>query len=411
MAEPARSGPPGAGVAQPGLVLATKLHIPGPRPGFLPRQRLLERLADSTARELTLVCAPAGFGKTSLLGDWARRGQRPVAWLSLDGGDNDPVRFWRYVAAALDQVCDGVGGQVAALLRGPPSLEAVVTVVVNALAGLPDQVALMMDDYHLIETPAVHDSLVMLLERQPGQLRLVLASRTDPPLGLARLRARGQLAEVRERDLRFTSEETALLLREAMGLELSTGSVAALSARTEGWVAGLQLAGLSLQGHADPAGVVAGFSGSHRYVLDYLTEEVLARQPKERWDSCWRPQCWRGSTGRCAMPSPAGPTAKRCSRRSSGPTCSFTRWMRCGAGGATTSCSPTCSRPACTDSSPSGCRSCTAPRRPGWSVMGWPTRPSGTPRPPVTWSGPPGWSSGTSTHSCCASRARRCNGG
>jgi LuxR family transcriptional regulator, maltose regulon positive regulatory protein len=281
MAEPTRSGPPGAGVAERGLLLATKLHVPGPRPGFLPRQRLLERLADGTARELTLVCAPAGFGKTSLLGDWARRGPQPVAWLSLDVGDNDPVRFWRYIAVALDQVCEGVGERVAALLRGPPSLEAVVAVVVNALAGQADQVALVVDDYHLIEALAVHDSLGMLLERQPAQLRLVLASRTDPPLPLARLRARGQLTELRERDLRFTSEETALLLGEAMGLELSAGSVAALSARTEGWVAGLQLAGLSLRGHADPAGFVATFTGSHRYVLDYLTEEVLARQPEE----------------------------------------------------------------------------------------------------------------------------------
>jgi LuxR family maltose regulon positive regulatory protein len=224
---------------------------------------------------------PGRLGKTSLLGDWARHRQSPVAWLSLDAGDNDPVRFWRYVAAALDQVCEGIGERVAALLRGPPSLEAVVAVVVNALAGQADQVALVVDDYHLIEAPAVHDSLGMLLERQPAQLRLVLASRTDPPLPLARLRARGQLAELRERDLRFTSEETALLLGEAMGLELSAGSVAALSARTEGWVAGLQLAGLSLRGHADPAGFVATFTGSHRYVLDYLTEEVLARQPEE----------------------------------------------------------------------------------------------------------------------------------
>jgi LuxR family transcriptional regulator, maltose regulon positive regulatory protein len=282
MAEPAMTSPSAAGVAERDVLLATKLHLPRPHPGFLPRRRLLDRLAEGPPRELTLVCAPAGFGKTSLLGDWARRSQTPVTWLSLDEGDNDPVRFWRYLAAALDQVCQGVGGLVAALLRSPPPpLEAVVTVVVNALAGLPDQVALVVDDYHLIEAPAVHDSLVLLLERQPAQLRLLLASRADLPLPLARLRAGGQLAELRERDLRFTPQETAELLDDVMGLELPAGSVAELSARTEGWVAGLQLAALSLQGRADPAGFVVTFTGSHRHVLDYLTQEVLERQPEQ----------------------------------------------------------------------------------------------------------------------------------
>jgi LuxR family maltose regulon positive regulatory protein len=282
MAEPASTNPPTAPVAELDVLLATKLHLPRPRGGFLARQRLLDQLAQGAARELTLVCAPAGFGKTSLLGDWARRSEAPVAWLSLDDGDNDPARFWRYLAAALDQVCQGVGEQVAGLLRGPPpaSLEAVVTVVANQLAALGDRVALVLDDYHLIQAPAVHDSLVLLLERLPEQLRLLLASRADPPLGLARLRARGQLAELRERDLRFTPQETAVLLGEVMGLELPAASQAVLAARTEGWVAGLQLAGLSLQGHADPAAFVATFSGSHRYVLDYLTQEVLARQPE-----------------------------------------------------------------------------------------------------------------------------------
>jgi LuxR family transcriptional regulator, maltose regulon positive regulatory protein len=282
MAEPASTSPPAAGGAEQDVLLATKLHLPRPRPGFLSRQRLLERLAEGAARELTLVCAPAGFGKTGLLGDWVRRSKQPTSWLSLDAGDNDPARFWRYIAAALDPHCQGVGGRVAALLRGPPpaSLEAVATVVVNQLAALSDQVVLVIDDYHLVETPAVHHSLVTLLERQPAQLRLVLASRADPPLPLPRLRARGQLAELRAADLRFTPRETTELLREVMGLELPTASLAVLADRTEGWAAGLQLAGLSLRGHADPAGFVATFSGSHRHVLDYLTEELLSRQPE-----------------------------------------------------------------------------------------------------------------------------------
>jgi LuxR family maltose regulon positive regulatory protein len=270
-----------AAVGRDGL-LATKLHVPRPRPGFVLRPRLLQRLAEVTGRELVLVCTPAGFGKTTLLGDWARRSQQPVAWLSLDPGDNDPVRFWRYVVAALDGAGPGLGDLVAPLL-GPQaaSLEAVVTALINGLVGLADRRALVLDDYHVVEAPQVHHSLGFLLDRLPAQLQVVVASRVDPPLPLARLRVRGQLVELREHELRFTQDETAALLRDGAGLDLPTVSLEALSTRTEGWVAGLQLAALSLQGHSDPAGFVASFSGSHRFVLDYLTEEVLARQPDQ----------------------------------------------------------------------------------------------------------------------------------
>jgi LuxR family transcriptional regulator, maltose regulon positive regulatory protein len=265
------------------VLVATKFHVPPP--GLVPRPRLLERLAQGMGRGLTVVCTPAGFGKTTLLGAWARRSRRPAAWLSLDAGDNDPARFWRYVVAALERVRPGTWAPVGALLRGPqqPPLEAVVTAVINELMTLPsgDQVALILDDYHLIEAPPVHDSVAFLLDRLPPGLRLVLASRVDPPLPLARWRASGKLAELRAADLRFTLEETAAFLRETTGLDLPPASVAALQDRTEGWAAGVQLAALSLQGHSDPAGFVATFAGSNRYVLDYLTEEVLARQPEE----------------------------------------------------------------------------------------------------------------------------------
>jgi len=283
MAVPPTTTPSPAAAGERDALLATKLHIPRPRPDFLARPGLLARLTQATARELTLVCAPAGFGKTSLLGEWGRAGRCPAAWLSLDEGDSDPARFWRYVAAALDGARAGIHRQVAAVLEDAQAspLEAVVTVVVNQLAAAPGEVVLVLDDYHLVEGPSVHDSLALLLERLPPQLRLVLASRADPPLPLARLRARGQLAELRQRDLRFTVEEATTLLRTTVGPDLPADSVAALTARTEGWVAGLQLAGLSLKGHADPAGFVASFSGSHRYVLDYLAEEVLDRQPDE----------------------------------------------------------------------------------------------------------------------------------
>jgi LuxR family maltose regulon positive regulatory protein len=229
-----------------------------------------------------LVCTPAGFGKTTLLADWARGGQRPVAWLSLDEADNDPVRFWRHVAAALDGALPGVASRVAELLQGlrSASFRAVAATLVNELAGGADEVVLVLDDYHLIQAQSVHESLGFLLEHPPASMRLVVASRADPPLPLARLRARGQLAELRERDLRFTPEEAAELLRTAVGFELPEAAVAALGDRTEGWVAGLQLAALSLQGRSDITQFVEGFSGTHRFVLDYLTQEVLDRQPE-----------------------------------------------------------------------------------------------------------------------------------
>jgi LuxR family transcriptional regulator, maltose regulon positive regulatory protein len=281
MAEPSTTTLATAAGPERAVLLATKLHIPRRRPGFLARPRLTQRLAEGTARELVLVCTPAGFGKTTLLADWARGGQRPVAWLSLDEADNDPVRFWRHVAAALDGALPGVAGRVAGLLEGlrSGSFQAVATLV-NELADSADEVVLVLDDYHLIQAQSVHGSLGFLLEHLPASLRLVVASRADPPLPLARLRARGQLTELRAGDLRFSTEEVAELLRTAVGSELSEAAVAALGDRTEGWVAGLQLAALSLQGRGDITAFVEGFSGSHRYVLDYLTEEVLDRQPE-----------------------------------------------------------------------------------------------------------------------------------
>ncbi|HZD71125.1 MAG TPA: tetratricopeptide repeat protein [Actinomycetes bacterium] len=281
------AGPPATALERAGGggsdgLLATKLYLPRPPLGFVPRPRLVGRLEEGLARGLVLVCAPAGFGKTSLLADWARRRGRVVAWLSLDEGDNDPARFWRHVVAALGRVCPGIVGQLAPLLgpSAPSSFEALVTVLINQLVAQPDQVLLVLDDYHLIDSQVVQASFGLLLERRPAGLQLLLTSRADPPLGLAGLRARGQLGELRERELRFTVEEAGALLREAVGPELPETAVAALTARTEGWAAGLQLAGLSLRGQVDVAGFVASFSGSHRYVLDYLAEEVLDRQPK-----------------------------------------------------------------------------------------------------------------------------------
>ena len=285
MAEPSAAAPAGVAGSGPDVLLATKLHVPRPRPGFVPRPRLAGALDEGLARRLILVCAPAGSGKTTLLAGWAPSGNRPVAWLSLDAADNDPVRFWRHTVAALDRARPGIAERVGPLLGppAPPSFEGLVTALINDLAAQPGdgEVLLVLDDYHLIDAQPVHVSLGFLLEHLPRGLHLVLASRADPPLPLARLRAGGQLAELRAADLRFTAAEAAALLRESAGADLPAAAVAALAARTEGWVAGLQLAALSLRGQADPAGFVAAFSGSHRYVLDYLAEEVLDRQQEE----------------------------------------------------------------------------------------------------------------------------------
>jgi LuxR family transcriptional regulator, maltose regulon positive regulatory protein len=286
--------PPAAGAAtsERDVLLATKLNVPGLRPDLVPRPRLAQRLDEGRERGLVLACAPAGYGKTVLLAEWARRGRHPVAWLSLDAGDNDPARFWRHAVAALDRVWPGISERMGPQLGPPPppSFEPLVTALINEVDGQPDAdeaLLLVLDDYHVISSPLLHDSLGFLLEHRPPGLHLALTSRSDPPLALARLRARGQLTELRAAELRFTPGEAAALLQQVAaapgaappGARLPDAIAAALAARTEGWAAGLQLAGLSLRGRTDIEGFVAAFTGSHRYVLDYLAEEVLERQP------------------------------------------------------------------------------------------------------------------------------------
>jgi LuxR family transcriptional regulator, maltose regulon positive regulatory protein len=284
MAKPPTVGSGAA--AEREVLLATKLNIPVPPPDLVPRPRLTERLDEG--RGVVLMCAPAGYGKTVLLADWARHTRFPVAWLSLDAGDNDPARFWRHALAALDRARPGTADRVSPLLGPPtpPSLEVLVTALINELAAQNDAdgALLVLDDYHVVDSPLVHASLGLLLERRPPGLSVVLASRADPPLALARLRARGQLAEVRAADLRFTAVEAAALLDRVAagpGIPLPRQAVAALAGRTEGWAAGLHLAGLSLRGQPDVAAFVAAFTGSHRYVLDFLAEEVLERQDEQ----------------------------------------------------------------------------------------------------------------------------------
>ena len=272
------------GARQDAAFLATKLFVPPPHPEWVARPRVEEHLNAGLRRKLTLLAAPAGFGKTSALIAWrtTAAGQRVrLAWVSLDADDNDPVRFWSYVGAALDTLSPGLAQPALALLRvpQPPPIEAVLTVLLNGLSTLDHDVALVLDDYHAIDAAPVHHGLTFLLDHLPPRLHLVIATRAEPPLPLARLRARGELVELRAADLRFTPHETGAFLTGVRGLPLAAEDVAALAARTEGWIAGLHLAALSLQDRADPAGFVRAFAGSHRYLVDYLAEEVLDRQP------------------------------------------------------------------------------------------------------------------------------------
>jgi len=267
----------------PAPILATKLYIPPSRRSVVLRPRLVERLNEGLAagNRLTLVSAPAGFGKTTLVGEWVASCGRPAAWLSLDEGDSDPSRFLTYLIAALQTVAPGIGEGVLTVLQSPqpPPLESTLTALLNDLATIPSDVVLVLDDYHVLDAKPVDDALAFLVEHLPPRLHLVIATREDPALPLARLRARGQLTELRSADLRFAPSEAAAFLNEVMHLDLSAEQIAALEARTEGWIAGLQLAAISLQGRSDAAGFIESFAGSNRFVLDYLLEEVLQRQP------------------------------------------------------------------------------------------------------------------------------------
>ncbi len=263
-------------------ILATKLYVPPRRSRIVLRPRLHERLDEGLQRRLTLVSAPAGFGKSTLVAEWVAECGLPVAWLSLDEGDAEPTRFLAYLVEALRIVRPGVGDGVLAALGSaaqPQPVEATLTPLVNELAALPTDVVLVLDDYHSVDGGLVDEAVAFLLEHRPSRVHVTIATREDPALPLARWRARAELTEIRAADLRFTLDESAAFLNQVMDLGLSTGDVNALETTTEGWVAGLQLAAISLRGHEDAAGFIRSFSGSDRFVLDYLVEEVLGRQP------------------------------------------------------------------------------------------------------------------------------------
>jgi LuxR family maltose regulon positive regulatory protein len=268
----------------PDLLLQTKLAIPPPRPALIPRPRLAERLNQGLVQgcKLALVSAPAGFGKTTLVSHWAQQAEQPVAWLSLDESDNDLIRFLSYFIAALQTIDAQIGQGLQAAFQSPEGvdIEAVLIALLNATADLDTPIALVLDDYHVIGAQPIHDAMAFLLEHLPPNAHLLLLTRADPPFPLPRMRARGELLEIRERNLRCSLEETTAFLRTMTGADLSADFIQTLQSRTEGWIAALQLAALSMQGQDDPAGLIDTFGSGHHYIVEYLIEEVLNRQPE-----------------------------------------------------------------------------------------------------------------------------------
>ena len=258
---------------------------PRVRASLVSRARLTERLQAGLDRALILVSAPGGFGKTTLLVEWLAGPAQdvPSAWLSLGEDDNDLARFLTYLVAALNTVQENVGSAALALLRSPqpPPTRAVLISLLNDLASLPDDLILVLDDYQAINEPAVHDAVAFLLANLPPQIHLVIATRSDPPLPLSRLRARDQLVEIRGPELLFTLEEAETFLNRVMSLDLNRGDVTALQSSTEGWIVGLQLVAVSLQGRREVASLVATVTGAHRHIVDYLVDEVLSRQAED----------------------------------------------------------------------------------------------------------------------------------
>jgi LuxR family transcriptional regulator, maltose regulon positive regulatory protein len=264
------------------LLLNTKLNVPPVRPSHVQRVELIQKLNKLLEYKLALIVASAGYGKTALVSEWIAQSPMRVVWFSIDAGDNDPVRFWDYVIAAIQTASPGIGEKTLTLLHEPQPLpiETILSSLINELSTLTDLLTIVLDDYHVIESSAIHDGLAFLVEHMPAQMRLIMTTRTDPPLPLARMRVRNQLLELRSADLRFSPPQIAAFFTDVMGLTLTTADITALDTRVEGWIAGLQLAGLALQGKRDPSEFIASFAGDHRYVLDYLGDEILDRQPE-----------------------------------------------------------------------------------------------------------------------------------
>ena len=266
--------------------LRTKLCIPPPRSSWIARSRLVKQMDEGFARKLTLISAPAGFGKTTLLVDWVHTRNIPVAWFSMDKNDIEPLHFLTYVILGLQTLKTATGNAALTMLQSPqpPPMEAILINLINDVIRIPTDFALVLDDYHLVDAKPIHDLIAFLLENLPEPMHMIIATRSDPPLPLARVRSQNQLAELRAADLSFRVDETARLFDQSLDIHLSAEDIQMLETRTEGWAAGLQLAALSLQGRKDPSDFIKGFKGDNRYIVDYLTEEVLSRQSENLHD-------------------------------------------------------------------------------------------------------------------------------
>jgi hypothetical protein len=382
-------------------LLETKLHVPRRRRGLVARPRLIERLSRKSESKLTVVSAPAGFGKTTLLAEWLAAVSADggsTAWLSLDKSDNDPALFWTYLIGGLQTAADGVGGPALSLLQSPPQppIEAVLATLLNDLGASSNDLVLVLDDYHVIDAGDVQDGMAFLLRHLPPQIHLVIAGRADPALPLARLRGRGELVEIRAADLRFTPEEAAAYLNGVMGLALTARDVAALEERTEGWIAALQLAALSMQGRDDVA------TSSTTW-----PRRSCNASPSMSSTSC--SDLGPGSAERpnCAMPSPARTVARPSWRRWSEGTCSWSRSTAAAGGIATLSSLPTSCGRACWTSSPTTFLNSTGGRARGTSRTASHPRRSATRWPPGRSSGPRASSSWRSRHFAGAGRRPR----
>src|SRR5829696_965342 len=389
-------------------LVETKLYAPKLRRSLVARPRLSGRLRRGAESRLTLNSAPAGFGKTTLLAEWlaASGPERSVAWLSLDESDRQPASYWAYVVTALQAAVPGAGTSALPLLQtAQPPIETVLTTVLNELATAPDDVYLVLDDYHLVDSPDIRAGMTFLLAHLPPRVHLVVSTREDPALPLARLRAGGELVEVRAADLRFTPEEVAAYLNDVVGLDLAAADIAALEGRTEGWIAALQLAALSMQGRDDVAGFIAGFAGDDRYIVDYLVDEVLGRQPAPVRDFLYQtsildrlsgPLCDAVTTGQ------GGKVMLESLDRANlflVPLDDSRRWYRY------PTCSRTSSGPTSWTSVPARWRPCTAAPASGTSSTPNQPRRSATRWPPATSSGRRPWSSWPSRS--CARAGRR----
>ena len=269
-------------------ILRTKLHVPSLQPNLVPRPRLMNLLREGATRKLILISAPAGYGKTTLLSDVTYSSSLPIGWFQIDASDNDVATFLEYIISALQEIRKSFGKTTQSLMQGMetsgPQLERILNALINEVEEIPEDFVLILDDYHFISNPTIHAMLSHLLLHLPSKAHLIISSRTDPPLPLARFSAYGDLIEIRASGLRFTTEEAALFFKQTAGLDISLEDVEDLEDKTEGWIIGLKLAAGSVEGLKDKKVFMERFRGTNRYVFDYLVEEVFSCQPPEIQD-------------------------------------------------------------------------------------------------------------------------------